>query len=59
MAATARVTGPVESHRGLGPRDHLCWGHDQPADCLPPLTESVAGGLERGLRLSGRPRAVR
>jgi hypothetical protein len=47
MAATARMTGPVESHRGLGLRDHLCSVHDDPADYQLRLAE-----------LAGRPEVV-
>ena len=47
-----RMIGPVESHRGSGPQDHLCWVHGDPRGYRPRLTEFFREGLERGLRVA-------
>src|SRR5262249_10846263 len=44
--------GPVESHRGFGLQDHLCWVHGDPWDYRPRLTEFFREGLERGLQVA-------
>jgi anti-anti-sigma regulatory factor len=47
-----RMIGPVESYRGFGPQDHLCWVHGDRSDYRPRLTEFFREGLERGLRVA-------
>ncbi len=46
------MIGPVESHRGFGPQDHLCCVRGDPWDYRPRLTEFFREGLERGLRVA-------
>ena len=50
--AVMRMIGPVESYRGFGPQDHLCWVHGDRGDYRPRLTEFFREGLERGLRVA-------
>jgi anti-anti-sigma regulatory factor len=47
-----RVIGPVESPRGFGLQDHLCWVHGDGGDYRPRLTEFFSEGLERGLQVA-------
>jgi anti-anti-sigma regulatory factor len=47
-----RMIGPVVSSRGFGLQDHLCWVDGDPSDYRPRLTEFLAEGLERGLRVA-------
>jgi anti-anti-sigma regulatory factor len=47
-----RRIGPVESPRGFGLQDHLCWVHGDPWDYRPRLTEFFSEGLERGLQVA-------
>jgi anti-anti-sigma regulatory factor len=47
-----RVIGPVESPRGFGLQDHLCWVHGDLWDYRPRLTEFFSEGLERGLQVA-------
>ena len=42
------MIGPVESHRGFGLQDHLCWVRDDPWDYRPRLTEFSAKGWNAG-----------
>ena len=46
------MIGPVESHRGFGLQDHLCWVYGDAWDYHPRLTEFFSEGLERGLRVA-------
>jgi anti-anti-sigma regulatory factor len=46
------MIGSVESPRGFGLQDHLCWVHDDPWDYRPRLTEFFSEGLERGLQVA-------
>ena len=46
------MIGPVESYRGFGLQDHLCWVHGDRGDYRPRLTEFFREGLERGLRVA-------
>ena len=46
------MIGPVESPRGFGLQDHLCWVHGDPWDYRPRLTEFFGEGLERGLQVA-------
>ena len=46
------MIGPVESPRGFGLQDHLCWVHGDPWDYRPRLTEFFDEGLERGLQVA-------
>jgi hypothetical protein len=46
------MIGPVESYRGFGPQDHLCWVYGDPRDYRPRLTEFFREGLERGLQVA-------
>jgi anti-anti-sigma regulatory factor len=46
------MIGPVESCRGFGPQDHLCWVHGDRGDYRPRLSEFFREGLERGLRVA-------
>ena len=46
------MIGPVESYRGFGPQDHLCWVNGDRGDYRPRLTEFLREGLERGLRVA-------
>jgi anti-anti-sigma regulatory factor len=45
-----RMIGPVESYRGFGLQDHMCWVHCDLVDYRPRLSEFFDEGLERGLR---------
>jgi anti-anti-sigma regulatory factor len=47
-----RMVGPVESPRGSGLQDHLCWVHADPRDYRPRLTEFFTEGLDRGLQVA-------
>ena len=47
-----RMIGPVESYRGFGLQDHLCWVHGDLGDYRPRLTEFFREGLEQGLRVA-------
>jgi len=47
-----RMIGPVESYRGFGLQDHLCWVHGDRGDYRPRLTEFFREGLEQGLRVA-------
>src|SRR5690348_15203867 len=47
-----RMIGPVESPRGFGLQDHLCWVHGDLRDHRPRLTEFFSEGLERGLQVA-------
>lgn len=47
-----RVIGQVESHRGLGPQDHLCWVHGDPSEYRSRVTDFFAEGLQQGLRVA-------
>lgn len=47
-----RMIGPVESPRGFGLQDHLCWVHGDLCDYRPRLTEFFSEGLERGLQVA-------
>ena len=47
-----RMIGPVESYRGLGVQDHLCWVHGDRGDYRPGLSEFFRDGLGRGLRVA-------
>jgi anti-anti-sigma regulatory factor len=49
-AAIMRVTGVVDSVRGLGAQDHLCWVHSSPGDYRACLADFFAHGLDHGLR---------
>jgi len=46
------MIGPVESYRGFGPQDHLCWVHSDRGDYRPRRTEFFRDGLGRGLRVA-------
>jgi len=46
------MIGPVESPRGFGLQDHLCWVHGDGRDYRPRLTEFFGEGLERGLQVA-------
>jgi anti-anti-sigma regulatory factor len=46
------MIGPVESPRGFGLQDHLCWVHGDGRDYRPRLTEFFSEGLERGLQVA-------
>ena len=46
------MIGPVESYRGFGLQDHLCWVHGDRGDYRPRLAEFFREGLERGLRVA-------
>jgi anti-anti-sigma regulatory factor len=49
------MIGPVESPRGFGVQDHLCWVHGDGLDGLDhraQLTEFFIEGLERGLQVA-------
>jgi anti-anti-sigma regulatory factor len=46
------MIGPVESSRGLGLQDHMCWVHGDGRDYRPRLTEFLGEGLERGLQVA-------
>lgn len=46
--AFMRMIGPVESYRGFGPQDHLCWVHVDRGDYRPRLTEFSAKGWNGG-----------
>lgn len=46
-----RRFGSVESVRGLGRQDHLCWGFDQPGDFRDNAAEFLSDGLARGLKV--------
>lgn len=50
--AAMRVIGPVDSPRGFGLQDHLCWVHGDLWDYRPRLTEFFSEGLERGLQVA-------
>ena len=50
--AVMRMIGPVESPRGFGLQDHVCWVHGDPWDYRPRLTEFFSEGLERGLQVA-------
>jgi len=45
------MIGPVESYRGFGLQDHLCWVHGDRGDYPPRLTEFSAKGWNRGFEL--------
>src|SRR5262249_28212962 len=47
-----RMIGPVESYRGFGLQDHLCWVHGDRGDYRPRRTEFFRDGLGRGLRVA-------
>src|ERR1700758_4961848 len=47
-----RMIGPVESPRGFGLQDHLCWVHGDGRDNRPRLTEFFSEGLARGLQVA-------
>jgi len=47
-----RMIGPVESPRGFGLQDHLCWVHGDGRDHRPRLTGFFSEGLERGLQVA-------
>jgi anti-anti-sigma regulatory factor len=47
-----RMIGPVESHRGFGLQDHLCWVHGGSWDYRPRLTDFFCEGLGRGLQVA-------
>jgi anti-anti-sigma regulatory factor len=46
------MIGPVESPRGFGLQDHLCWVHGDGWDHRPRLTGFFLEGLERGLQVA-------
>ena len=46
------MIGPVESPRGFGLQDHLCWVHGDGRDHRPCLTGFFSEGLERGLQVA-------
>jgi anti-anti-sigma regulatory factor len=46
------MIGPVESPRGFGLQDHLCWVHGDGRDHRPRLTEFFGEGLARGLQVA-------
>jgi anti-anti-sigma regulatory factor len=46
------MIGPVESPRGFGLQDHLCWVHGDGWDHRPRLTGFFSEGLERGLQVA-------
>jgi hypothetical protein len=46
------MIGPLESSRGFGLQDHLCWVHGDGRDCRPRLAEFFGEGLERGLQVA-------
>jgi hypothetical protein len=47
-----RMIGPVESYRGFGLQDHLCWVHGDRGDYRARRTEFFRDGLGRGLRVA-------
>ncbi|MET1073690.1 MAG: MEDS domain-containing protein [Umezawaea sp.] len=46
-----RMAGVVDSARGLGPHDHVCWSYDDPAEFVAHSVEFLAEGLELGQRV--------
>jgi anti-anti-sigma regulatory factor len=46
------MIGPVESPRGFGLQDHMCWVHGDGRDYRPRLTEFFSEGLARGLQVA-------
>ncbi|PRY38777.1 MEDS domain-containing protein [Umezawaea tangerina] len=46
-----RRAGVVDSARGLGPHDHVCWSYDDPAEFVARSVEFLAEGLELGQRV--------
>jgi anti-anti-sigma regulatory factor len=46
------MIGPVESPRGFGLQDHMCWVHSDGRDYRPRLTEFFGEGLQRGLQVA-------
>ena len=52
QTAAMRMIGPIESPRGFGLQDHLCWVHGDLWDYRPRLTEFFSEGLERGLQVA-------
>src|ERR1700751_1657728 len=50
--AAMRMIGPVESPRGFGLQDHLCWVHGDGRDHRPRLTGFFSEGLDRGLQVA-------
>lgn len=45
------MAGVVDSARGFGPHDHVCWSFDDPAEFVARSVEFLAEGLELGQRV--------
>jgi anti-anti-sigma regulatory factor len=50
--ASVRTSAPVVDARGLGLRDHLCWGFDDQAELITRCCEFLVDGIRLGQKVS-------